>query len=40
MKAVQPPSITIRRIEFGLEKAEHGLLVPKCGAIWQADTKQ
>ena len=27
-KAVQPPSITVRRIEFELEKAEHGLAMP------------
>ena len=24
MKAAQPPSVTIRQIEFELEKAEHG----------------
>ena len=28
MKATQPPSITIRQIEFELEKAEHGLAMP------------
>ena len=28
MKAVQPPSITIRQIEFELEKAERGLAMP------------
>ena len=28
MKAVQLPSITIRQIEFELEKAEHGLAMP------------
>ena len=28
MKAVQPPSITIRQIEFELEKAEHSLAMP------------
>ena len=28
MKTVQPPSITIRQIEFELEKAEHGLALP------------
>jgi hypothetical protein len=28
MKAVQPPSITIRSIEFELEKAEHGMGLP------------
>ena len=25
MKAAQPPSVTIRQIEFELEKAEHGM---------------
>ena len=28
MKAAQPMSITIRQIEFELEKAEHGLSMP------------
>jgi hypothetical protein len=28
MKTVQPPSITIRQIEFELEKAEHGMAMP------------
>jgi hypothetical protein len=28
MKATQPPSVTIRQIEFELEKAEHGLALP------------
>ena len=28
MKTVQPPSVTIRQIEFELEKAEHGLAMP------------
>ena len=28
MKAVQPQSITIRQIEFELEKAEHGMALP------------
>ena len=28
MKTVQPPSITIRQIEFELEKAEHGMALP------------
>ena len=28
MKAAQPPSSTIGRIEFDLEKAEHGLAMP------------
>ena len=28
MKAAQPPSVTIRQIEFELEKAEHGMGLP------------
>jgi hypothetical protein len=28
MKAAQPTSITIRQIEFELEKAEHGMALP------------
>ncbi len=28
MKAVQPPSVTIRQIELELEKAEHGMGLP------------
>jgi hypothetical protein len=28
MKVVQPPSVTIRQIEFQLEKAEHGMVMP------------
>ena len=28
MKAAQPMSITIRQIEFELEKAEHGMALP------------
>jgi hypothetical protein len=28
MKTVQPSSITIRQIEFELEKAEHGMALP------------
>ena len=28
MKAAQPPSVTIRQIEFELEKAEHGVGLP------------
>ena len=28
MKAAQPPSVTIRQIEFELEKAEHGMGMP------------
>ena len=28
MKTAQPPSVTIRQIEFELEKAEHGLGLP------------
>jgi hypothetical protein len=28
MKATQPPSVTIRQIEFELEKAEHGMGMP------------
>jgi hypothetical protein len=28
MKAAQPMSITIRQIEFELEKAEHGMSMP------------
>jgi hypothetical protein len=28
MKAVQPPSVTIRQIEFELEKAERGMALP------------
>ena len=28
MKTAQPPSVTIRQIEFELEKAEHGLGMP------------
>jgi hypothetical protein len=28
MKTVQPPSVTIRQIEFELEKAEHGMALP------------
>ena len=28
MKSVQPPSITIRQLEFALEKAERGLALP------------
>jgi hypothetical protein len=28
MKTVQPPSITIRQIEFELEKAERGVALP------------
>ena len=28
MKATQPPSVTIRQIEFELEKAEHGMALP------------
>ena len=28
MKTVQPPSVTIRQIEFELEKAEHGMGLP------------
>jgi hypothetical protein len=28
MKAVQPSSVTIRQIEFELEKAEHGMALP------------
>ena len=28
MNATQPPSITIRQIEFELEKAEHGMALP------------
>jgi hypothetical protein len=28
MKTAQPPSITIRQIEFELEKAEHGMGLP------------
>ena len=28
MKSAQPPSITIRKIEFELEKAEHGMGLP------------
>ena len=28
MKAAQPMSITIRQIEFELEKAEHGIALP------------
>ena len=28
MKATQPPSVTIRQIEFQLEKAEHGMVMP------------
>ena len=28
MKAVQPPSITIRQLEFELERAEHGMALP------------
>ena len=31
MKTVQPPSSTIRRLEFELEKAEHGLALPYDG---------
>jgi hypothetical protein len=28
MKATQPPSVTIRQIEFELQKAEHGMAMP------------
>ncbi len=28
MKSAQPPSNTIRQIEFELEKAEHGMALP------------
>ena len=28
MKTAQPPSVTIRQIEFELEKAEHGMGMP------------
>jgi len=28
MKAAQPPSVTIRQIEFELEKADHGMGLP------------
>ena len=28
MKATQSPSVTIRQIEFELEKAEHGMALP------------
>ena len=28
MKVAQPPSVTIRQIEFELEKAEHGMGMP------------
>ena len=28
MKTAQPPSVTIRQIEFELEKAEHGMALP------------
>ena len=28
MKTAQPPSVTIRQIEFELEKAEHGMAMP------------
>ena len=28
MKAAQPPSVTIRQIEFELERAEHGMGPP------------
>ena len=28
MKVAQPPSVTIRQIEFQLEKAEHGMVMP------------
>jgi hypothetical protein len=28
MNATQPPSVTIRQIEFELEKAEHGMALP------------
>jgi hypothetical protein len=28
MKTAQPPSVTIRQIEFELEKAEHGMGLP------------
>ena len=28
MKVAQPPSVTIRQIEFELEKAEHGMALP------------
>ena len=28
MKAAQPPSVTIRQIEFELEKAERGMAMP------------
>ena len=28
MKAAQPPSVTIRQIEFELEKADHGMVLP------------
>jgi hypothetical protein len=28
MKVAQPPSVTIRQIEFELEKAEHGMAMP------------
>ena len=28
MKAAQPPSVTIRQIEFELEKAEHDMGLP------------
>jgi hypothetical protein len=28
MKVAQPPSVTIRQIEFELEKAEHGIGLP------------
>ena len=27
MKTAQPPSVTIRQIEFELEKAEHGMAI-------------
>jgi hypothetical protein len=28
MKIAQPPSVTIRQIEFELQKAEHGMALP------------
>jgi hypothetical protein len=31
MKTAQPPSVTIRQIEFELEKAEHGIALPYDG---------
>jgi hypothetical protein len=35
MKATQPMSVTIRQIEFELEKAEHGMGMPYAERVGQ-----